>query len=374
MRLGSGVLDRLGHDLHVVVGKPRRCGLLFAAGEDPALVERCRRVLADAGFLVSEMPCEGASLRSVTGASGLFGRMAEEGLTGDDALVAVGAPDLLSLSSFVSGAWCGGMALSFVATTQESCVVSPMCPRPLDVGGLSACVSVPGFPRILVADSDVISSGEGLLGARALMLQTAVADSESALDVLSSHADELVAGAWEAVGAQLGDTARRRGRIASSSSIAIRQSLEYGRTFARGLARLLGDDVDEARLLAEGMRFESRLAVAVEEAEPDFVFAQDELLDALGLAPVAVDLDAAVLLDACKGEAFRRTNRFLPALPLAIGRVRRTTVPDGVLAEHLEAWCASHARLVGRIPANQPQGKEEPCHTASRRRPDASSA
>lgn len=361
MRLGQGALDRLGADLHVVVGRPRACGLAFEQGEEPELVERCRRLLTDAGFLVSPMPFEASSLRRLDAASRAFATLAAEGLTGDDALVAVGGRDLLSLASFVAGAWCSGMVLAFVATTQEACVVSPMSPRPLDVGDLRSCVAVAGFPRVLVADPDAISASEGVRGARAAMLQTAVADSDAALDVLSAHLDQLAAGEWDAVCEQLGDTARRRGRIASSTSVAIRQSLEYGLTFARGLSRLLGPDADAARVLAEGMRFEGRLAVAVEGTAPDFAFAQDEMLDALGLAPVPASLDPDELLEACKGEAFCRSNRFLPALPLAVGRVRRTTVPDELLSEHLDAWCAAHARLDASTP-NQPRRKEEPCH------------
>ena len=52
-------------------------------------------------------------------------------------------------------------------------------------------------------------------------------------------------------------------------------------------------------------------------------------------------MDADALIAAMREERYRRTNRFMLALPRSLGRVRLSMVPDDLLAEHVGAWCAS---------------------------------
>ena len=63
----------------------------------------------------------------------------------------------------------------------------------------------------------------------------------------------------------------------------------------------------------------------------------------LGLGYARCDVEPDRLVAALKEERFLRTNRFLLAVPNALGRVRMTTVDDGLLAEHAGAWCQAHA-------------------------------
>jgi hypothetical protein len=73
------------------------------------------------------------------------------------------------------------------------------------------------------------------------------------------------------------------------------------------------------------------------------MLAQDELLQTLGLKTVSCSIEPQAFLDALKEERFLRTNRFMLLVPLAIGRVRMTSVDDDLLVEHASAWCAAHA-------------------------------
>ena len=52
-------------------------------------------------------------------------------------------------------------------------------------------------------------------------------------------------------------------------------------------------------------------------------------------------VDADELVAAIQRERFARTNRFMLALPRALGRVRLTAVETDTLSEHVRAWCAS---------------------------------
>ena len=67
----------------------------------------------------------------------------------------------------------------------------------------------------------------------------------------------------------------------------------------------------------------------------------EELLERLGLGTVKAAVDADELVAAIQKERFARTNRFMLALPRALGRVRLTAVETETLTEHVRAWCAS---------------------------------
>ena len=71
------------------------------------------------------------------------------------------------------------------------------------------------------------------------------------------------------------------------------------------------------------------------------MFTQDELLERLGVGTVEAEVEPGAFVEAIKRERFARTNRFMLALPRAIGRVRLTAVETETLTEHVGAWCAS---------------------------------
>ena len=141
------------------------------------------------------------------------------------------------------------------------------------------------------------------------------------------------------------DTALCRGSLIDSNSLAVRQGVEYGRVFTRAMGRLI-EGVPDSVLMAEGMRFASRVAVTTGNGDIDLVRAQDALLDDLGLGEVACDIEPGELLAALRAACFERSNRFLLPLPLDFGRVRLTAVDDAMLSEHVVAWCESRQALL----------------------------
>lgn len=349
MRVGEGVLDRFGKDLCVQVGRPRKAALVHDAGADADLVEEVRRQLTDAGFLVSKHAVDpGEGVRTVTRAEAAYRWLDGEGLTADDAFVAVGGDELLSLASFVAATWCGGMILAEVPTNMRAAVEASVTPSPLDVGSSAEMVNTPGRPRMLMCDLSRMADDESTrLGARAIMVASSVAEANDAFTRLAGRAAGIVSGDRAVLSEQLADTARSRGRIVSSGSVAVRQSISYGVEFARALGAVLDRPCDPALLRAEGLRFSSRLACVVGDGSTDFVFTQDALLERLKLLVIGCDVDPDDLQAALKSACFKRSNRLLLALPLAVGRVRPTAVDDDVLAEHIGAFCASRRRLLG---------------------------
>jgi 3-dehydroquinate synthetase len=351
VRMGHGALDSLGPALTASVGTARRA--LLVSGDDvPAeTVELVRRQLTDVGFkpILETLPI-GDAVRALPTAGALFAELADAGLTSDDAVVGVGGADVLSLCAFVSGLWCGGMTCAFVPLDPNAAVEACVTPRGIDSAGIPNAIACPGRPRVVVLDLDLIGFDDSELSllARVRMVAAAVGDGEKALANLSERAEAIAAHDADATGTQILDTLRSLGRLACSNAAAVRQALLYGTVIANALDALV-PELTPSQALAEALRFSARLVVGVDEgADVDFVFEQDALLTNLGIAEVGYDIDPNELVSALKRVCFATSNRFMLALPKAIGKVRLMVVPDEVLAEHAGAWCSSRAKLLAR--------------------------
>ena len=345
LRVGESILDGCAHDLASAIGRPRACVLAAPADAPADVVETMRRGLTDQGFAVhrAEVP-SGAAARDAARLLDVYAELARAGVTADDLVVAVGDEAALALVCAACQRWCGSTMYAEVPCDLAGAVVSGPTPRPLDAAGLERCVGLDGTARFELCDLDVLlpnSSEENVLLARALMAQSAMCDSDKAFGKLWDASEDIVAGDRAAIADALVEVVRSRGKVSSSSSVAIRQSMGYGETIRRALRAVVPAEVPESSLLVESLRFAARLAVASENLSIDDMFTQDELLERLGLGTVACPVDADALLAAIKRERFSRTNRFMLALPRAIGRVRLTAVETEALDEHVRAWCAS---------------------------------
>lgn len=380
MRVGVGAAGRMGQDLRGVVGKPRRALLAHAAGTAPELIEDVRRSLVDVGFdvRVHEVPA-GRPARQLAQVDALFEALDTNGITADDAVVAIGDADVLSTLIYVAATWCGGVALVALPTTLDGMVDVPVTPRAIDLPTSPDMLLARGNIRLLVCDPSVADLSEPtpttLMG-RAVMVAGAVTAGETSFSELALHAEGVASGDPDDLIEMVMALTKARCRIASSTAVAIRQGISYGLEFARALkatlaegrtaegatqgaqttspATLDGTMPDDALLLAEGLRIASRLsaahqAQATDTKAVDLVFAQDALLERLGLGEVACDIDAERLLANLKEGELKRQNRFMLNLPLDYGRVRLTAIEDEVLLQHLGAWCKLRRRLLKKL-------------------------
>lgn len=343
LRVGTGTLSDLPHALRSAVGRPHGCLLVHEPEAPESAVDALRRNLSDQGFelSVAQTPFAGCDLAAV----GSLGELlAERGVTADDLVVAVGGYRTLSVASFACASWCGGVSLAEVPLDPSAALLAGPTPRALDLPGLPRMVAQNGSARFYAIDTEVACRPVGteeMACAFALMVQTAMCDSDRAFGRLWDAADDLVAGGVDALQTQLQDSVKTRGKVVASTSAAVRQSIEYGTTFARALGSLVGERVGASVLLADGLRFAARLGVATESLSIDDMLAQDELLERLGVGTTPAPVDAAALVDALHAERYRRSRRFMLAVPRALGRVRLSAVVDETLAEHVGAWCAT---------------------------------
>ena len=345
-RIGPGVLDNLGHDLKTAVGRPKACLLATTPEASPELVEDLRRQITGAGFLVSQAQLpSGPGCNTLDSAKELYEILAENKITCDDLLCAVGDRYALSVASFVAGTWCGGMSLSQVPLDLAAAVESGVTPLALNLPRVPEAIANVGCARFCHCDLDILDwldDSEETLLSRALMVATAVAESAKAFEGLWDRTDKMLEGDCDTFSKQLGDTLKSRGKMAASTSVAIRQALGYCQTFVHAMRPLVGEGIPESTLLAEGMRLSARLSYGIGDLSVDDILALDELLERLGLGTMECDVDPDEMIAALKAERFSRTNRFLLSIPKTLGRVRLTTVSDDLLEEHVSAWCDAH--------------------------------
>ena len=343
LRVGTGILSEFPRVLRSAAGRPHACALVHEGDVSDDVVRVLHDNLCDQGFRVSTLSL-GAVGCDLAEVERLNVMLRDARITSDDIVLAVGGLKTLSVASFVCSSWLGGTQLAEVPTDLASAVVAATTPRALDSAGLERVVSQDATARYTMIDLDLVGTdpkSETALLAFALMVQTAMCDSDRAFGKLWDAADDLAAGDEAALTTQLQDTLKSRGKVSSATSAALRQSLEFGTTFADALLSLAPGEVSRATALADGMRFAARLGVAQETLSVDDMLAVDEVLERLGVPTARVTVDAGELAARIRDARFQRTNRFMLAVPRALGRVRLAVMTDDLLAEHTAAWCAS---------------------------------
>ena len=367
LRVGPGVVDQVGQAAKTVAGKPGSVFVLSGDDVSEALLENVRRCLVDQGFtnLSGASVPAGRSARHLSQASHVYDELAAAGLSADDPIVAVGDADVLSLAVFVGSTWQTGTSVVAVPTTFDGMVDVTVTPRSIDTDSSSQMLLARGNLRYAICDTDLLPGADDAtsLMANTVMVAGAMAAGESNFSDLALRAEGIMARDAQTLVDEILDITKARTRVAASTALAMRQGVLYGQSLSRALAACLAEqdatdarfavetEVCEARLLAEGLRISARLAAArqaTDESVVDLVFAQDALLDKLGLSEVACNVSAERLISALRDEELSRSRRFMLALPLGYGRVRLNTVEDEMLAEHLGAWCRARKKLARR--------------------------
>ena len=127
-----------------------------------------------------------------------------------------------------------------------------------------------------------------------------------------------------------------------TESRGVRECLNYGHTLGHAIEALAGFGAfSHGAAVAEGMRFAARLGAACVGTPTDLIFAQDELLDALGLPSLDWSAKPEELLAAMKGDKKVRGGHLRFVLPREVGLWEVVEVDDETVLEHLGAWVRS---------------------------------
>ncbi len=343
-RMGEGVLDDLSRLCRSAVGRPRLALAVFDGTVPEGVEETVGRSLVDAGFDLAQcrIAPEDASLDTV---GELLRSAAGAGVTTEDLIVCMGAAPACSVASTAARLWLGGTQSLIIPTTLDAMVCAATACAPLDAPGSAGMVSLRPEPTMVACDLALASPFPGGLGA-ALLAQAALVDSTRSWERHCDGAAAIVDGDAALLGDVLASAQTARRAVFCAANPSARAALDYGVDAARALRSCLGDMLDWGTCLAEGMRFEARVAVDASSFDPECVFAQDDCLYDLGLDEAGFELGRDAFLDALRAERFRRANRMLLALPKSPGTVRLTSVDDDLLAAHAEAYLASRAEIL----------------------------
>ncbi len=348
-RMGYGALSEFSRMVSHVVATPKRSLVVTREDLEEGAGLEVSRALIDAGFSVDVLmlPAEG-SASTLERAMELYGKLDACGITMDDVVVGFGDSDLCALTGFCARTWCGGTSYALVPTTLDAMATAATSSVALDLGASREMASVEPRAALVVCDLDLVRScdHDSLLLGFVDLLAASLIDSRRQWDRFGGLVEGLVEGDEVALLDTLGMAQTSRAAVINSSNPSARNALQFGVTTGRALREALGEGVAWYRLLAEGMRFEARLAHDVCGLEIDDVFDLDDRLEDLGIAELPFALSRDRFVEALKSTRFKRTNRFMFSLPRHPGTVRFTVVDDDVLERHADAYLAARAGLL----------------------------
>ena len=347
-RVGPHAFEELSPLFVGCVGKPVRALVVSGDSDRARYGEQVERALTDGGFDVSWcLLADNENPATVACSLHVLDALGASGITADDIVIALGGADVCGAVCWACLGWCGGTQAVLLPTTFDAMVTVACEMHPLKTSAGGGSVSMRPEPSLVVCDLDMLdglSAEDKRLGYLQILLSMFV-DSRRKWDEFGDMIPDLIAGSEPTVIQALCSSQAARKDIVMAPHPAARAALSFGVTTARALRYCLGTDIPWYRLLAEGVRFESRLAVDVADFEVDDLFELDDRLEDLGIDELPFTLDVDAFLDALRYERYAQSNRFMLAVPACVGGVRLSSVDDEVLLRHARAYLDSRAEL-----------------------------
>lgn len=353
IRIGTGVLERLGQDLRACAGTAQITQAVIVTDENvgPLYAKQAKAALRDAGHPVHLLTIPaGETAKSTDVAIELWQAMAQLGCGRDTVMVSLGGGVVGDLAGFVAATYMRGIPLVHVPTTLLAMIDASVGGKTaLDLPQGKNLVGAFKQPEYVCADLSTLSTlpSDQWASGLAELAKMAVVTSDDFFFWLSDHASDLADG--QQALAEYPDVlaeAVTRAVAAKVDIVAadeydtkgIRAQLNYGHTLGHALEALSGYSVAHGHAVAEGMRFAARLATAVRGTSLDVVAAQDALLDALAIPRVPLTPDAGELLACMHGDKKTAAGSIRFVLPADIAQCSLHEVGDELLASHLVAW------------------------------------
>lgn len=347
IRMGSGALHELSRLASGLVGLPKRAVLVVGEDDVDAHGREVGRALVDAGFAPEVVTVEPSHASEIARVDDALAACARCGLTADDLIVAVGSAQVCSIASLTGQLWAGGVPVLLVPTDLATMVCAATEMHPFDAPGARGMVSLRPLPSMVVCDLDLATTSS--LGLRqlgcALMTGALFAEGKKPWSRFIELAPLIAQGDLAALSEALVAVQLARRNVVKATNPSARQALRFGRTTAAALAHVCGGTLTGAQCLAEGMRFEARVATEAAKCPVDAVFALDDVLFDLGLDEHPFTIDADALVRSIVNEHARISNRFLLPLPSSVGSIRLASAGEDMLRRHAEAFVASRAEL-----------------------------
>lgn len=351
VRIGAGLLDKLGESLVAagIIASGTRMLVITDTNVGPLYLARAKASLAAVGARVSEITVPaGEETKSVEVANEIWEAMARLSLGRDCVVVALGGGVVGDLAGFVAATYMRGVPVVQVPTTLLAMVDS-------SVGGKTA-VNLPegknlvgAFhqPAYVCADTDTLASldeREWKCGCGEIA-KCATIDGDDFFFWLSGEATALAQRDADVVVEAIARCVVFKANVVAqdvTERAGVRECLNYGHTLGHAIEAEAGfGTFSHGAAVAEGMRFAAQLARELVGASDDFTEAQGQLLDDLGLFPLAWQAPADDLLAAMKRDKKTRGGVVRFVLASDVGAWQTVSVDDETILRHLGQWRAS---------------------------------
>lgn len=350
VRIGAGALARLGSHVKTACGIEGRGRALVITDSNVAPLYRdaARASLADAGLRASDIVVPaGEDSKSVAVLGEIWEAMAQLGLGRDCVVVALGGGVVGDLAGFAGATYMRGVAVVQVPTSLLAMVDSSVGGKTavnLEAGkNLVGAFKQPAYVCADIATLATLPEREWRCGF-AEIAKSSVIDSDEFFFWMADHADALASHDQEAVSEAIARCVVFKADVVAADkteSKGVRECLNYGHTLGHAIEKLAGyGTFTHGEGVAEGMRFAARMAVDLAGASPEFVDAQDDLLDALGLPPLNWSAAPEALLDAMKRDKKARAGQVRFVLPRDVGEWELVQVDDAAILSYLGKWVA----------------------------------
>ena len=353
VRIGADVLDGLGKYLTKIekIARALRLVVITDTNVAPLYLSKAKESLRSAGFRVSDITVPaGEDSKSLVVAGEIWEALAGIGLTRDCAIVALGGGVVGDLAGFVAASYMRGIPVVQVPTTLLAMVDSSVGGKTgvnLAAGkNLVGAFKQPAYVCASTATLVTLDDREWRCGC-AEIAKSAVIDSDDFFFWLTDRAEALAARDEVVAAEAIARSVVFKANVVAedkTESRGVRECLNYGHTLGHAVEQLAGyGTFSHGAAVAEGMRFAARLGAALVGTPIEFVRAQDELLDALGLTALDWSAEPAEMLASMKRDKKARAGVVRFVLPRDVGDWTLVDVDDAVLLEHLEAWRAFKA-------------------------------
>ena len=349
VRIGTGMLEGLGAHVAEYVPQATQAALVSDTNVAPLYGAAVRESLKSAGLSVVDITVPaGEQSKSIEVAGEIWQALAAKNLDRDCCIVALGGGVVGDLAGFIAATYLRGVSYIQVPTSLLAMVDS-------SVGGKTA-VDLPAGknlvgafkqPAYVCADVDVLATlpeREWQCGFGEIAKSAAI-DSDDFFFWLAEHAFALAAHDIDVVREAITRcVVFKAGVVAADETerAGVRECLNYGHTLGHAIEKLAGfGTFSHGTAVAEGMRFAARLAVSEIGASLDFVQAQDDLLDSLGLDSLDFAAEPADVLEAMRSDKKARAGQLRFVLLNDVGDWQIAAIPDETALEHLDAWARS---------------------------------
>lgn len=344
IRVGHRLLVNLG--VHVRdVCQATRAVVITDSEVGPRYLSDVKTGLRKAGFEIFELSIPaGEKSKSVAVAAELWDALALLGIGRDGVIVALGGGVVGDIAGFVAATYMRGIGFIQVPTTLLAMVDSSIGGKNgINLAGGKNLVGTFRQPTYVAADLAVLATlpaGEWENGF-AEIAKSALIDGSDFTQWLVDNAGMLVAQDETVVQQAIVQSLGFKARVVAHDETekGLRECLNYGHTFAHALEAVAGfGKISHGRAVAEGMRFAARLAIEAIGASEGFVKLQDDLLDNLGLTPIAESYPADELFERMFSDKKVRNNELRFVLATEPGEWQTIAVDPDLVKIYLILW------------------------------------